>query len=267
MDDNDGFKLVGGKKQNRRARRDKKNQDDNNDHNSQKKEIFVSQSMEIKDFTKTVHNVENYQTKKTNEILKKRILCNNMFTYGKCPYNAECVYAHSLEEQKLDPIRSRAYGILKSTNNLDNIDLIHDKELYHTFLQLTRLCFGCENKSCLGGFNCKNGAINSSYVICPNDLNSGKCTNTECMKIHLTKRGLSPYKLQDMLYNGYQKEDKKEYVQTLIDNIPPSIELKDEAYPKLCQKKQIDIDDDCCSLSDEDSSCDSCDECILTLNP
>ena len=270
MNDIDGFRLVGGKKQNRKARCGKKNQEDIVNQPVQKKEIDISRTNKIKDFTKTMHYRENYQNKmqsKTNDLFKKRILCNNMFTYGKCPYNDECVYAHSLEEQKLDPIRARAYGILKSTNNLGNIDLVHDKELYYTFLLLTRLCFGCENQSCLGGFNCKNGAINSSYVICLNDLNFGKCTNTECTKIHLTKRGLLPYKLQDMLYNGYQKEEKKEYVQTLVDNIPLSIELKNDTFPKLCSKKTMDIDDECCSLSDGESSNDSCDECILTLNP
>lgn len=268
MTDCDGFKLVGAKKQNRKARHEKKNQEDNNVKSEHKKEINVSN--ETNDFTKVVYNKDNYQNKiqcKTNEIYKKRILCNNMSIYGKCPYGNECVYAHSLEEQKLDPIRARAYGILKSTNNLDNIDLVRDKDLYHTFLQLTRLCFGCENKTCLGGFNCKNGAIDLSYVICSNDLNFGKCMNTECTKIHLTKRGLPPFKLQDMLYNGYRKEEKKEYVQTLVNNIPPSLELKNDVFPELCPKKTIDIDDECCSLSDGESSNDSCDECILTLDP
>lgn len=212
---------------------------------------------------------DDNQESKHDDVVKKRILCNNMFSFGKCPYGTGCVYAHSLEEQRIDPLRNKIYKLIKNQNiKLDDIDFVHDKELYRAFLQLTRMCFGCENGTCLGGYNCKNGSFKREYVICINDLNFGKCQNINCDKIHLTKRGLIPNKLQCMIYNG-NHTNKQEYVDTLEIIIPPPIELNNETFPKLyhdenCEKNNDEIES-LCSLSSDSSSC-SGDEYIFVLN-
>lgn len=252
MEDNDGFQIVSGKKQNKKPSTDKI-------------KIVATTKKQISEIQhSTIFQTEHPKVK---NIIKKRIMCNNMIIYGSCPYGCDCVYAHSLNEQKLDPMRKKAYDIILSTTKLDNIDLIHDKELYIALMQLTRICFGCENGTCLGGYNCKNGAINTKLTICYNDFYYGKCVVTQCYKQHLTKRGMVPFKLQHMLYNGYKNDDKKDYVDTLIDNIPKPIELNDKMFPQLCSQKQHDIDDDNYSLSDCEISDQSSDEIILVLKP
>jgi len=198
-----------------------------------------------------------------NNISVKRILCHNMFTRGKCSYENYCVYAHSLEEQKIDIDRKQVYDILKSKNNLNYLNPIKDKNIYESLMQLTNVCFGCENKKCLGGYNCKNGAINTSLSVCYNDFNFGKCTNINCKKIHLTKRGLTPYK--------YHKEELIVPIQS--ENIQPKIiEIKRIFLNDI--NKTNDIDDDNYSLSDDEASPDnnnetinSGDEYILFLIP
>jgi hypothetical protein len=277
MQDKDGFQVVG-KKYTRKIKHDKKDPENIQNH-WHTKVIHIVNPIVKQNETKRIKSDEKMYTmhaKNTqhvqndshvNDTNKKRILCYNMFTGGTCPYNNGCVYAHSLEEQKYDPIRKRAYGIICSSDALDKIDLIRDGELYVALSQLTKVCYGCENHACLGGVNCKNGAINTSSVICFGDLNFGKCTNLECNKIHLTKRGLTPYKLQDMLYNGYKKEEKDDYVQILVDNIPPPIELSSYSFPKLRTEKSLNIDDETFSLSNSDASDVSDDECVLVLNP
>nr|QBK88786.1 MAG: uncharacterized protein LCMiAC01_04680 [Mimivirus LCMiAC01] len=126
-----------------------------------------------------------------------------MLSKNKCDYGNKCFYAHSLHEQRIDPIRHKVYTILNNkNNNLSNIDLINDRELYNTFITLTRVCNGCINKTCPGGYNCKQGAMDYKHRICYNDMINGRCQRFNCDSIHLTSRRLKPYLLQETLYNN-----------------------------------------------------------------
>lgn len=199
---NDGFTVIRGKHQSKKSR-NKKNNAINN-----ATEQFVDQNKEIKPSIQCIeyvstHNDENI-SQRPNIDSRKKILCYNTLMCGSCMYGNKCVFAHNLDEQNIDIIRKKAYDLLKGNNALNEIDLLNDDELYHGLLQLTRVCFGCENKTCLGGYNCKNGAISSKYVVCYSDLNFGKCTNTDCKKIHLTTRGLINHRMQEILHNNLQ---------------------------------------------------------------
>lgn len=121
----------------------------------------------------------------------KKILCKNITNNGKCLYTQKCVFAHTLDEQKVDKIRLEAYNIIKGTNNLSQINLIKDQQLYNTLVSLTTVCELCITNKCTGGYNCKHGACKNKYVICHTDLNKGTCN--KCDNIHLTIRGLVPY--------------------------------------------------------------------------
>lgn len=129
----------------------------------------------------------------SNSMNKKRIMCHHILMYGMCKFNNNCKYAHSYNEQILDNSRKKAYDVIKSSDTLKNVDLIADNELYTSLQQLTKTCSGCNNYKCVGGVNCINGAISIEYTVCLNDLNMGKCYNTNCKKRHLTQYGLIPY--------------------------------------------------------------------------
>lgn len=137
-------------------------------------------------------NYESYSEVNNN----KKILCFNMLNYGKCNYGNKCDYAHSLAEQKIEPLRHKAYTIIKCADNLKNIDLITDKKLYETLLQLTKMCTLCNKNLCPGGYNCRNGAINMKSKICYDDFTFGNCKRINCLAVHLTKKGLIPYTKQ-----------------------------------------------------------------------
>lgn len=124
----------------------------------------------------------------------KKILCYNIISGKKCNYNNKCLYAHSLSEQNIDPIRAIVYNILEDdTKNLSDINLVENNKLYETFCQLTKVCTSCEKKMCSGGYNCRNGVISRDLKICYDDLVYGNCKYTKCNYIHLTIRGLVPY--------------------------------------------------------------------------
>jgi hypothetical protein len=110
------------------------------------------------------------------------------------------MYAHSLAEQKIDPIRHKVYTILKNTTDLFDLDLVNDSKLFRALLELTKLCSMCIKKICPGGYNCRNGSINVSLRVCYEDLMYGCCKRNTCTSIHLTERGLTPY---------YQQKEKR----------------------------------------------------------
>ena len=122
----------------------------------------------------------------------KKILCKNIHSIGRCVYTNKCLYAHSLDEQNVESIRSIAYDMIKKDIDLSNIDLSKNKNLYTNLLILSKLCQQCEDGTCTGGYNCKHGACDKIYVICQIDLNKGTCEGG-CGKLHLTKKGLVPY--------------------------------------------------------------------------
>jgi hypothetical protein len=150
----------------------------------------------------------------------KKIMCKNMICDLVCIYNENCLYAHTLEEQKIDTVRSVVYDMVKKSDDLSHIDLLNDKDLYSNLLILTKLCYNCENKICNGGYNCKHGACNKKYVVCYTDIVKGYC-NGNCDKNHLTKKGIIPYgarliknnKLKtysyNKTYNSFKDTNKK----------------------------------------------------------
>lgn len=135
------------------------------------------------------------------DINKKKILCFNILNNKKCNYGNKCMYAHSLNEQKMEPIRHKAYTIIKFAKDLSNIDFIMDPNLYETMLQLTKVCSLCNKNQCPGGYNCRNGVVNIKYKICYDDLVYGNCKRPNCQAVHLTERGLMPYIKQKSKYN------------------------------------------------------------------
>ena len=142
-----------------------------------------------------IDNSDDYfQNRKNKGDNYKKILCKNININGKCIYNNKCLYAHSLDEQNVEPVRLIAYNMIKKSDNLSEIDLSKSKQIYNTLLSLTRICPQCETHTCTGGYNCKHGACNNAYVVCQTDLNKGTCDGS-CGKVHLTKKGLTPYGL------------------------------------------------------------------------
>jgi hypothetical protein len=159
----------------------------------------------------------------SDENKTKRILCYNIIKGKECQYGDKCLYAHSLEKQKIDPIRKKIYTILKGDNNLKNINLIKDKALFQTMTQLTKVCFHCSKNNCHGGYNCRNGSINPKYKICYDDVMYGNCKNKKCFSIHLTNRGMMPYYTQ--------MEYKKKMIEITKNNSSDSSDNYDNEVP------------------------------------
>jgi hypothetical protein len=122
----------------------------------------------------------------------KKILCKNITSSGKCIYGNKCLYAHSLDDQNVEPIRVLAYSMVKDDNDLSSIDLSKKKHLYSHLQSFSKLCQFCEEGKCTGGYNCKHGVCKKEYIICLIDLNKGTCDGS-CGYIHLTDKGLVPY--------------------------------------------------------------------------
>ena len=171
----------------------------------------LNESIEEQYFLKYFNNKYSYDISDFNSIIKfnmnkprknnfnfdyenkKKILCYNILNKGSCTYGPKCLYAHSLEEQKINSKIKIIYDIIKNNNSLENINLIQEKHLYCGFLHLTKLCPMCVKGNCPGGYNCKYGSFSKKFQICKNDLQFGICNNNDCELIHLTKRGLVPY--------------------------------------------------------------------------
>jgi hypothetical protein len=127
---------------------------------------------------------------------KKKVLCLNIVKNNYCNYGDKCVYAHTLKEQNINPLRKKIYTIMRNGIKIPKLDLIDEPDFYATIKELTKTCIYCEKYNCVGGYNCKNGAITTYYTICDSDLMKGVCHNTECEKYHLTNLGLIPYIIQ-----------------------------------------------------------------------
>ena len=169
-------------------------------------------SIRISDFP----HQQNNTSKKNEHIMKniKRILCYNMLKSGSCNYGSKCLYAHNLDEQNIDNIKKRAYELL-TKDDLSDINLLEDNELFETLVQMTKLCIMCTKKQnlCPGGYNCKNGTFSPKYQICYSDLVKGECNNNFCKNIHLTKSKLVSYNNQhnsvNMAYDNDNSNEKE----------------------------------------------------------
>lgn len=141
---------------------------------------------------------------------RKTLLCKNILSGDrKCKYIEKCAFAHSLKEQKLVPIRKTAYDIINGNQDLSNIDLTKNRELFKTLEQLTKVCQICNVGNCTGGYNCRNGAIDILHQVCYNDLVFGNCIKKDCECVHLTKRGLKP-NIKVQCFNVLKKKEKEE---------------------------------------------------------
>jgi len=136
----------------------------------------------------------------------KKLLCYNVVNNCKCLYKNKCMFAHTLDEQIKEPIRIYIHNMLNIWEDLSEINLNEDKNLFDELLILTKECKNCVNKKCPGGYNCKFGVCLRENKICYNDLMYGKCYNMlmetnlnnnilyKCINgIHLSEKKLIPY--------------------------------------------------------------------------
>lgn len=175
---------------------------------------------------------------------KKKILCNNYLKGEICQYAEKCLYAHSISEQKMEPIRKRAYDIIQNEFDLSYLDLggksdEESTELLKALTTLTKVCQDCLNKKCAGGVNCKFGVYMPSLQVCYDDMYNGKCSNKDCNKVHLTKRGFNH------INKNIEKNKKKKYNGIFV---PKPIEINDdfftsENFKNLVSESEFNIDD------------------------
>lgn len=195
---------------------------------------------------------------------KKRILCNNMFLIGNCSYGSKCVYAHSIEEQRIDPIRKDVYAFIEKISCCTQSELTklfytlkeqYSNELFITLSQLSHLCYGCVNKKCLGGYNCKNGALDEKYLVCYEDLFLNGCTNDKCTMHHLSKYIISQQQNNANKQNNDELQECNEHY---------NYNQQDD-YDQYDDNEKNEVGSLCLSeVSNSDT--DSCDDIILTLN-
>lgn len=195
----------------------------------------------------------------------KKVLCQNMIKTGVCDYGDKCLYAHTLEEQNMDDHRKEIYNILISNDDISDINLRNDQYLYKSLLEMTRICEKCIKNECKGGYNCKFGACREKYQICFKDLNYGSCDDA-CKKIHLTKRGLKPY------YVNEEKQNKDSYLNGILltascfEDSKNAIDILQEN--QIFKNKDIDSDDDLNEILfdfDENELLDDVDDCCLSI--
>jgi hypothetical protein len=181
-----------------------------NSHNSHKNsDKFITKSKN--DRSKLLDEIEpsiNKFRKYTITDKYKHLLCKNILTHGTCNYGNNCKFAHSLEEQIVEPIYKKVADIVMGDGDLSKINIYTDKELYNILLKKCILCENCNAKLCTGGYNCRNGSLMKKYIICQKDLNEGTC-NKLCKKIHLTERGLIPYMNHIIPRQPTQKKPQK----------------------------------------------------------
>ena len=134
------------------------------------------------------------------------------------------MYAHCLEEQKLDEIREEAYKVIIDYPDLSNIDLTKNNAMYNTLTELTKTCNSCKKNCCSGGYNCKYGVFDRKYQICADDLKNGACIKRRtdnCNCIHLTDRKLIPY---NEIVKRNEEAESNEQIQAIDTQNFPKIQ-------------------------------------------
>lgn len=162
-------------------------------------------------------------------MIKKKMLCINIIKNGSCPYGHRCMYAHCLDEQSVDPLKKKAYDIIKYSNEKNmcdhnKIDLSQDDDLARTLLIYTKVCSECKNKRCTGGYNCKFGTISDEYQLCYDDLMYGLCSNMNCKKKHITRKGIMP-----IIRRKKINDEKKNIEASLLLNLKKQTLLESES--------------------------------------
>jgi hypothetical protein len=152
--------------------------------------------MECINETEKIENRQNY----------KKLLCYNTVNNCKCVYKSKCMFAHTLGEQKKEPMRQYIHNMIYKWEDLSEININEEKELLDELIILTKECKNCINKKCPGGYNCKFGVCLRENKICYNDLIYGKCYGMlmetkhdniilhRCINgIHLSEKKIIPY--------------------------------------------------------------------------
>lgn len=188
-------------------------------------------------------NTWNYD-KKDIKFNHKKILCQNMISTGSCAYTDRCLYAHKLDEQKIDIKRKKIFELLDNNNDLDFIDVNKHKDIYKEFILFTKPCLDCINNRCTGGNNCKFGSPSIKYIICYDDLNYGNCDDSKCERIHLTKRGLKPFYNNISAFLTKPSIDNINMLKPIINNLL--------LFNNITSKPNINYINDDSDISDDD---------------
>lgn len=174
----------------------------------------------------------------------KKILCCKTIKHHKCNYQNKCMFAHSLDEQKKEPMRATIHDLITGTTSLKDIDIFTDKDVFSELMIHTKLCKKCVFNACAGGWNCKFGACVTSHLICSSDLLFGNClNNVGCpFGVHLTKRGLIPYNtraLTDTITSHYvineNEEDENNCVNYHYKINALSVNLNKDTVKTICE--------------------------------
>ena len=166
-------------------------------NNSNNEDVIDIDLYQKKIYNKS-YNIEsdNNEEQITNDNVK-RMLCYNVVVGKQCHYKKNCMFAHTLDDQKVDGVRKDAYDIIKNKFDLASVDLYNNKELYNELIQLSNICPKCIKKCCPGGYNCKYGVFSKDYQVCLEDLNTGNCKRRYCSLVHLSMNGLVPFFTQE----------------------------------------------------------------------
>lgn len=135
----------------------------------------------------------------------KKLMCRSMTAHKYCIRMHDCSYAHTLEEQQLDPAKLLTIQLML---NREMIHPVHQIDrIYQESLSMSRLCDGCHNGDCTGGYNCRNGACHRELLVCCDDIYNQSCTRMIIKNVPLPEvakrfytEGTIPC---DRCYNGY----------------------------------------------------------------
>lgn len=157
----------------------------------------------------------------------KMILCKNYLQYRHCDFNGDCKYAHGTAEQQLTSTRKKVYDLINSVKSsnfkVTNEYLFLNDNIEDELLILTKLCKKCQEKTCVGGLNCKMGASSNKYLICKNNFVLLNCSNDKCPMIHLRDEAYE-YDCDDDNESSKSSEDNKDNdIITTKDDIVDSI--------------------------------------------
>jgi len=191
----------------------------------------------------------------------KRVLCYNNLIGKGCHYGATCMYAHNLDDQKIDKERVDAYTILQGTFDLSHINIYDNEHLYKTFVKLSDICPKCIKNHCPGGYNCKYGTFSKKYQICLSDLRYGTCNTSYCQLQHLTHRNLMPYYIQKNKSNSIFLKSNSDNNKIDVDDVSNKASTIYDSY--MTDNVDHDI---FCGSSDCDETLDDIKRTIQFLN-
>lgn len=138
-----------------------------------------------------------------NNTNKKRLLCYSYLNNENCNYSQKCTYAHSLDEQIIDEDKISIYKIIfkSNLNNLSSNYFNNIEDIYKGLIFMSNICHSCKDNNCTGGYNCRNGACNSTIKICKSDLLTGECNINKIYEKEIDKTLISKIKEYDLANN------------------------------------------------------------------